>query len=47
MKKIYFAPETKIVEVVFETVMTSTSSIQGGDDWHTGEGASRESDWED
>ena len=46
MKKIYFAPETKIVEVVFETVMTPTS-IQSGENWTSGEAASRESDWED
>ena len=45
MKKIYFAPETEIVEVAIETLMQPTSL--NGDAEEGSVGFSRESDWED
>lgn len=45
MKKIYFAPETIIVKVAMESLLTTNSL--GGEASDTMEGFSRESDWED
>ena len=46
MKKIYIEPSIDILKVQVESLMES-ASIQTGDDWSSGEGASREMDWED
>lgn len=45
MKKIYFAPETEIVEVALDTLMQPASL--NGDANENSVGFSRESDWEE
>lgn len=46
MKKIYFAPETIVVEVAIDTIMAMTS-VEKTEATESMSGFSRESDWDE